>query len=1137
MKQSMNFEFIRSYMPETAELGWCAENVLHIDPGSALTRLRAMCETIVNEIYEQESLVKGGRDNLSDLLKRPSFQNSIAQSLLSNLYRLKKSGNATAHGGLGKLSEAAICLGIAHDVLKYMAVHYFGVVASSIEEFKDVPDPQLKHKKEKEELEAKVKKAEEKAVKEALEKEAERAKRKKAESTVEQQARAKAKSKHTADSLQWNEAKTRELLIDSMLAHAGWDVSDTDLVTLEEHCKSPIDGRNLKADYVLWGKDKLPVAVVEAKRASDTDLDAGKEQAREYASALEEQYGQRPVIFVSNGYETEIWDDKQDNSSRTVYGFYDLDSLDYLIFQRQFKTKELEKNNPNPDIAGRDYQIEAIKAVAKRFQPDHKNHARKALIVQATGTGKTRVAIAIADLLTQHNWAKRVLFLCDRKELRRQADEAFQGYLPTESRCLVGDTTQIVDTARIYISTYPSMMNRYTALNVGFFDLIIADESHRSIYNKYRELFEYFDAYQLGLTATPVKFAERHTFSLFGCEETAPTFDYGIDEAVKRHYLVPYKVKDFTTEFLREGICYSDLSDEQKKQLEEDLGEEQAKKTKIAGKDIGRKIQSEHTDELILENLMVNGIKDPTGFIGKSIIFAQSQKHAQHLAKVFKDNYPQYGDRVCKVIHNKIRNAETLIKEFKKGKNDFRIAISVDMMDTGIDVPEVVNLVFAKPVRSWVKFHQMIGRGTRLCPQLFGPADEYDHTHPNHKQEFWIFDHHGNFAFFEEEYEEPNLTSSKSTLQALFEQRYELTKQAHLMGINAEYSFDLGVKLITQDINDLPQTAVAVKKELRNVHILQQSSAVKDFDASTQKLLMTTIAPLMNQRVLKDKDAIMFDRLIAETQLAFLKNSSSFEDLKNLILAELDALAVNIDAVRRKETKINEIKSKAFWDSVSVESLEEVRNDLREIMKHKKRKTDPYGGALKTATKEDKSKIEEGERKVTLTDESQAMLYRERMAKILKDMLSKNPVLTSVFEGKPVSQDELDDLVSTILVQHPGVDISVLNEFYGRTASDLQLTLRSLIGLDIKFVQNHFANFLHSHPELEHKQVQFLRLLQGFISDHGIISQEQLFKTPFNSIDPNGIAGVFGQSDIQDLVQLLTPFVIEANGNNQDNVN
>jgi len=1123
----MNFEFIRPYMPQAADLGWCAENVLHIDPGSSQTRLRAICECIVNEIYEQESLTKQFRDSLNDLLKKASFNDCIDKSLNYQLQQLKNSGNKTAHGGMGQFRDACICLGTAHSVLTYMAVHYFSIAKSTIPTFKDIPDPQLKAKQEIEDSKKKAKEAEEKAITAIKEKEAERAKRTKIEASSEQIKKSKQRSQHTAESLQWNEDKTRELLIDTMLADAGWDIKDKDQVTIEEKCVSPIDGRNLRADYVLWGKNKLPLAVVEAKRASDENLEAGREQAREYASALEEKTGQRPIIFVSNGYETEIWDDKQDNSARTIYGFYDIDSLKYLVFQRTYKTKELEKNNPNIEIAGRDYQIEAIKAVAKRFQPDHKEHARRALIVQATGTGKTRVAIAISDLMAQHSWAKRILFLCDRKELRRQADDAYKEFLPSESRCVVGDKSEIDDTARIYVSTYPSMMNRYASLNVGFFDLIIADESHRSIYNKYRELFEYFDAYQLGLTATPVKFVERHTFELFGCKSTDPTFDYGMEDAVKQHYLVPYRVKDYTTEFLREGICYNDLSDEQKEQLEKDLGEEEAKRTKIAGKDIGRKIQSDDTDRLLLENLMKNGITDTDGLIGKTIVFAQSQLHAKNLAKVFKDTYPQHGDRVCKVIHNKVRNAEALIKEFKKGTNDFRIAISVDMMDTGIDVPEVVNLVFAKPVRSWVKFHQMIGRGTRLCPQLFGPADEDDHTHPNHKQEFWIFDHFGNFAFFEEEYQEIEIGSSKPSLQALFEARFELAKQSLLKGITAKASFDLAISLIKQDINDLPQTAVVVKRELRNVHILQQTSALQEFDASTQKLLMDVISPLMAQRVVRDKDAIMFDRSIAELQLALLSSSSSLNDLKTSLIAELDELAVNISAVRRKEPLIEQVKSKDFWDNVTNDSLEHIRTELREVMKYKKRKQGPLDGGLKTSTGEDEDKIYDEERKVILTDESQALLYRERTAKILKQMLSTNPVLTNVYEGKEVKAEELDTLVSTIMVQYPGVDINVLNEFYGRTAKDLQTTLRSLIGLDIKFVQQHFAKFLHGHPQLAHKQVQFLRMLENFIGEHGSITQGQLFESPFSNIDPMGISGVFEQKDMADLVTMLTPFVYE----------
>lgn len=1123
----MNFEFIRPHMPQVADLGWCAENVLYIDPGSSLTRLRAVGEFIVKEIYHQESLTKHKLDNFNDLMKKQSFQDCVDKSLYYKLDQLRLGGNKTAHGAEGKLRDACICMGTAHGLLSYMAVHYFQVQLKAIPKFQEVPDPQLKQQSDIDSIKAKLEVAEKSAQDQAKKLETERAKRKKVEASQSQRQEAKKKSQHTAESLQWDEATTRALLIDSMLAEAGWDIADKSQVGIEITCISPIDGRTIRADYVLWDDKNLPIAVIEAKRASDENLEAGREQAREYAAALEAETGQRPVIFVSNGYETEIWDDVQDNSARTIYGFYDKDSLDYLIFQRTYRTKDLEKNNPNMGIANRDYQIEAIKAVTHRYQPSSENHSRKALIVQATGSGKTRVAIAITDLLTQHNWAKRILFLCDRRELRTQADEAFLEHLPTESRCIVGEKSKIDDTARIYVSTYPAMMNRYASLNVGFFDLIIADESHRSIYNKYRELFEYFDAYQLGLTATPVKFVARHTFKLFDCKATDPTFDYGMEEAVKQHYLVPYRVKDFTTEFLREGICYNDLTDEQKAQLEEDLGEEKAKTTKIAGKDIGRKIQSDETDRLILENLMKNGIKDSNGLIGKTIIFAQGQPHAQNIARVFKANFPQYGDRVCKVIHNKVRNAGALIKEFKKERNDFRIAVSVDMMDTGVDVPEVVNLVFAKPVRSWVKFHQMIGRGTRLCPELFGPADKDDHTHINHKQEFWIFDHFGNFAFFEEEYKELEVNNSKPSLQTLFDARIHLAKQALLKGISAVGCFDLAISLIGQDINDLPQTAVVVKRKLRNIHILQQTVALKTFDASTQKILLDTISPLMAQRVVRDKDAITFDRTILEIQLAVLNTSYSLNDFKSALITELDELAITITAVRRKETLINKVRTKEFWDNVSINSLEDVRIQLRDIMKHKKRGLLPPQGALRTSTAENEYEIRDVERKIIITDDAQALLYRERTAKILKKMLATNPILIDVYEGKSVKPKDIDNLVSTILVENPGVDINVLNEFYGRTSKDLKATLKSLIGLDVKFVQKHFAGFLEAHPQLTHKQVQFLRMLQNFIVENGCISQAQLFQSPFSNIDPKGLTGVFEPKEMQDLVGLLTPFVTQ----------
>jgi len=589
-----------------------------------------------------------------------------------------------------------------------------------------------------------------------------------------------------------------------------------------------------------------------------------------------------------------------------------------------------------------------------------------------------------------------------------------------------------------------------------------------------------------------------------------------LDKAINNDppYLVPPRVKDLTTDFLRDGIHYNDLSEDQKRQLEEDLGEEEAKRTTIAGKDIGRKIFSEDTDRIILENLINNGIKDETGsLVGKTIVFAQRQDHAEHLEKLFCKLYPQYGTKVCKVIHNEIPHVDTLIKEFKKPENDFRIAISVDMLDTGIDVPEVVNLVFAKPVKSWVKFWQMIGRGTRLRPNLFGPGKD--------KTEFLIFDHYGNFDFFEEEYQEPEDTGGKSLLQTTFEARLELAQAA--LKKNHAAAFDAAVALLRSDINDLPEDSVAVKRELRLVHQLQQTDLLMSFNAKTQHILTGTIAPLMSARVLSDKHATAFDKLMAGIQRCMVDQASCFEDGKNALLAELDKLAVNIQAVRQKDLIIAEVRSADFWLQPTMEKLENARKELRGIMKY--RQTTGGGGYAMPSTTTGDGGVQVGVREVKIAGANEAMIYRRRLKNILDDMLAANPTLQKIHKGEPIAEAELKTLTSTILTSHPGVSLEVLNEFYGRTADQLHLTVREIVGLDAQAIEQHFKSFLHSHPTLTAQQVRFMNLLKTYIAQHGSIVIEKLYDAPFSSISHEGIDGVFTPADVGELVAVLKPFL------------
>ncbi|PPC75046.1 restriction endonuclease subunit R [Pokkaliibacter plantistimulans] len=1116
--KSVNFEFLQTGNELLANLAGLAEAVLYIDPGSALTRLRSFAEELTKAIYKEEQLPRMPQSTFYELLKNSVFTDCVSKSLVHQINFLRIQGNDTAHGAEGDLRNAQLALKTAYQLAMYMAIKYYGAVQADIPLFAEVQDPtvalaSLQKSVSSYEKELNQQQEELQRVMEQLEQERIRNLDKLELPAKPDQQKRQRQSQKVADSLQWSEAKTRALLIDAMLLQAGWDVSNPAQVGQEVVVDFPgnVSGKG-RADYVLWGDNGQPLAVIEAKKSGNVSLQAGREQARMYADGFERMGMQRPVIFYSNGYETFIWDDTQYNTYRPVFGFYSKDSLEYLAYQRQYRVPELEKHNPDLSITDRSYQIEAIKTVAKRFQ----DQRRKALIIQATGTGKTRVAIALAELLLRTGWAKRVLFLCDRKELRVQADDAFKQNLPSEPRCVIGETNKVDQTARVYIATYPGMMNRFAQLDVGFFDLIIADESHRSIYNKYRDLFDYFDALQVGLTATPVKFISRNTFDIFDCETTDPTFEFGLDAAINNEppYLVPFRVRDLTTDFLRDGIHYNDLTDEQKRQLEDDLGEEEAKRTTIAGKDIGRKIFSEDTDRIILENLINNGIKDETGsLVGKTIVFAQRQDHAEHLEKLFCKLYPQHGSKVCKVIHNKISHVDTLIKEFKKPENDFRIAISVDMLDTGIDVPEVVNLVFAKPVKSWVKFWQMIGRGTRLRPNLFGQG--------KHKTEFLIFDHYGNFDFFEQEYEEPDDKGGKSLLQTTFEARLALAQAA--LHRNHTVAFDVGIALLRADINDLPDTSVAVKRELRTVHQLQQTQQLQQFDSNTQHLLANTIAPLMSARVLRDKHATALDKLIAGIQCCLVEQASCFEDGKMVLLAELDKLAVNIQAVRQKDALIAEVRSAAFWQEPGIDKLENARQELRGIMKY--RQTGSTGGYAMPSTRTSDDGVEVSERKVIIAGANEAMIYRRRLKDILDAMLAANPTLQKIHKGEPIAEPELKTLTSAILTSHPGVSLEVLNEFYGRTADQLHLTVREIIGLDAKAIEAHFTLFLHEHPSLTAQQVRFMNLLKNYIAQHGSIVVEKLYEPPFDSISHEGIDGVFAPTDVTELVAVLKPFL------------
>lgn len=853
--------------------------------------------------------------------------------------------------------------------------------------------------------------------------------------------------------------------------------------------------------------------MVEAKKTAISPQ-RGQTQAKLYADSLEAKYGQRPIIFYTNGFETHIWNDALSEPPRRVYGFYSKDSLQYLLFKRS-ERQPLETIAPDPKIAGRMYQIEAIKRVSERFSGNH----RKTLIVQATGTGKTRVAISLCDTLVRAKWTKRVLFLCDRKELRKQALNTFKEFLPGEPRTVVSAETHKDRNKRIYLATYPAMMKYMQSFDVGFFDLIIADESHRSIYNRYRDLFYYFDALQVGLTATPVQFISRNTYKIFGCEDQDPTSYFSFEQAInhKPPYLVPFEVISHTTGFLRKGIKYSEMTEQQRLELEEQL--EDATVVEFEENEVDRQIFNKDTNRAIIRNLMENGIRDASGNRpGKSIIFARSHNHALLLQEMFNEMYPQYGGRFCQVIDNYDPRAEQLIDDFKGiGTNpDLTIAISVDMLDTGIDIPAVVNLVFAKPIKSYVKFWQMIGRGTRLCENLFGPG--------KHKEAFRIFDHWNNFEFFDEHYKPVEPSKHKSLLQRVFEAHITLAEVALDKG-NPE-AFDLGIKQIAQDIAALPEGTISIKEKWREIKSIQQGDILKSFAAATRNSLKNDIAPLMQWRDSRGNDeAYSFDLLIASLQAELMRGSASVADLKDKVVDAVSDLTININQVREKIDVINRVKSAEFWSTPTITDLETLRVELRGIMKYRRNKTS--GGSLPAPVidvKEDASQIIAAPYQPKL-EGLQLVAYRKRVEEVLQQLFNTAPVLQKIRRAEAVTEKDIESLCSLVLTQHPDVDLHKLEKFYPDMAGNLESLIRTIIGLDATAVNMRFEQFVQKHPSLTAKQTQFLQQLKNHIAQNGGIELDDLYAPPFTLIDSDGLDGVFPNEVLaNELIAIITTF-------------
>ena len=1116
--ESLNFEFLRKARPELADLGAFAELYAHNDVPSALVKLRTFAESMLSAIYAANRIPKTHGSSFYDLLADVQFTDTTPQVVVNKLDLLRKKGNKGAHGDAKyvKTYDVLNYIKDAYSLGQWFAIRFDNQDANVIPEFRAEALSTPKSVKDKKETNRVLEKlaVQEEAMANLLEElEAARQKIKEQENlTPDQKEAITEKGQKIASILNFSEAETRKQLIDEMIIEAGWDINNADEVTLEEPVKhQPTKTGIGYADYVLWGDDGKPLAVIEAKSVKH-DVRKGKPQAIIYADGLEKEYEQRPIIFYTNGYDIRLLDDAKGEPERQVFGYYSKESLVYTL-QQSSNREKLTDLNPKEEIADRLYQIEAVKRVMERFENQKR---RQALIIQATGTGKTRVAISISELMFRAKWAKRILFLCDRKELRKQANNAYKEFMPDAPRLIVSRKTSGDKTARIYLSTYPGMMKCFNKFDIGFFDLIIADESHRSIYNRYSDIFSYFDAYQIGLTATPVKFVHRNTYQLFGCEDLDPTVYYGYEEAISHNppHLCHFKVTKHTTKFLRDGIKYNQMTREQQFQLENQV--EDAESIDYTKENVNKIVFNKATDAAILDNLMNNGIRNADGSsIGKTIIFARNHNHAVVLSELFKERYPQYGATYCQVIDNYCDRSDQLIDDFKDedSKRDLTIAISVDMLDTGIDVPSIVNLVFAKPVKSYSKFWQMIGRGTRLCPDLFGPG--------KHKQHFQIFDHWGNFEYFDELTEEVEPAHSKSLMEQLFSQRITLAEVA--LKKQEVTAFKTSIELISGDISALPEKTISVRQYWRDVQQLQNIDTLNLFDATTKHKLQNNIAPLMLWRNLnKEEAAYRFDLICSKAQAAAINQTSDIFDFAAKIKDQVSRLPSNLKQVEEKIEIIKLVQGEAFWakDNISFDAIETVRLALRSIMKY----IPPLAGPGTSYITLDISDGEEmvAEHKIEFKG-LDLVEYRLRVQSLFSDLLDESPALQKIKAGEKVTVDELNKFISRVKYASPDFSLDdFLNNFAG-TENRLEMAIRQIVGMHHEKVDQHFKQFVQNHPDMSSYQIKFLDMLTKHISQHGSLEVKKLWEAPFNTMHADGIDGIFPQDAyVDEIIDIVT---------------
>ncbi len=892
-----------------------------------------------------------------------------------------------------------------------------------------------------------------------------------------------------------SEFETRKRYINVDLKLMGWKFDGTDADVWEEY---PVEGMPNESgkgavDYVLFGRDGVPLAIIEAKRSSK-DPNTGRKQALLYADCLEKKFKRRPMIFTSNGFATYFWDDLT-GPQRKVSGFFTKSDLEKLMNRRETR-KDLNQIEINDKITDRYYQKEAIRAVCEHIQKGF----RKALLVMATGTGKTRTASSLTDVLSRGGYVTNILFLADRTALVKQAKEDFKQYLPDMSLCNLCQNKDDRN-ARIVFSTYPTILNAIDSIKTkdgiplfspAHFDLIIIDESHRSIFKKYRAIFEYFDAIMVGLTATPKTDVDHNTYDFFEVENGVPTYAYDYETAVyKDHVLVPYYNYEVKTKFLDEGITYDELSEEDKRRYEEDFAfaEDGHIPDFIPSEKLNKFIFNETTVDMVLQDVMERGIKVKGGDrLGKTIIFAQSAKHAEYIIERFNALYPNIGNgRFIEKVLCTDSYAQTTIDDFKIPDKMPIIAVSVDMMDTGIDVPECVNLVFFKKVRSKTKFWQMIGRGTRLCKDLTcmdGIDGEYDG-----KCRFLIFDYCGNFEYFREHQNGYETQGTKSLTENIYCKQIRLIHGLQESAFNSEeyqaFRSEL-VKICYQGVCDLSYDLVSVRLKKEYVEKFRKDDSFNTLSEMDKYELKEYIAPLIT---INDTDeyAKRFDNFMYGLMIANMEQLPTMNYLKKQLIktAELLQQKATIPQVQQKITLIKDIQNNDFWENINILNLEYVRQELRDLMQFLVDGIDRP--TIFTKLNDPVTKQQEGNALEIAYDFED---YRKKVNRYVEEH-KNDEVIYKLNHNLPLSKDDYTEL-ERIFTHELGNSDDYQRE-YGDTP--FGLLIRKITKLDHDSAMSAFSKFIND-SSLNQQQIEFILKIITHIEKNGYIEDIKILMNP-----------------------------------------